>query len=152
MRTNLKQGNFPAVWLVPTYENGDKRYGEIDIVEMFGSQQASFHTVHTHRSYTMKKEKATSFKHNIRVDRWHVYGVVWTKDCMVWKVDGEKVGEYRRIDTEQMAEEGQWTFDRQFYLRLNQSVGDGSYKLMTPNTDEIYETQFDWVRVYQQKL
>ena len=151
MRTNLKQGNFPAAWLVPTYKDGDKRYGEIDIVEMFGNQQASFHTVHTHRSYTLKKERPVSFRRDVRVDRWHVYGVIWTKDNITWTVDGQKVGEYRRINTKQMNEEGQWTFDRPFYIRLNQSVGVGSNKMMIPHTDEVYQTEFDWVRVYQKK-
>jgi beta-glucanase (GH16 family) len=149
MKTNMKQGNFPAAWLVPTYEDGDKRYGEIDIVEMFGNQQASFHTIHTHRSFILKKERPMSFKREILVNRWHIYGVIWTKDIVVWTIDGEKVGEYRRIDSDQMVEEGQWTFDRPFYIRLNQSVGEGRYEVMIPHTNEIYETQFDWVRVYQ---
>jgi beta-glucanase (GH16 family) len=152
MRTNLKQGNFPAAWLVPTYKDGDKRYGEIDIVEMFGNQSFSFHTVHSHRSYSLKKRDIPmSFKKEIAVTGWHVYGVIWTKDCIVWTVDGEKVGEYRKIRTKQMDDEGQWTFDRPFYIRLNQSVGDGTYHVMIPHTDDVYQTEFDWVRVYQQK-
>lgn len=151
MKTNVKQGNFPAAWMVPTYTDGDKRYGEIDIVEMFGNQQAAFHTIHTHRSFTLKKERPTSFKRKVSVNRWHVYGVVWTKDLVVWTIDGKKVGEYRRIESDQMAAEGQWTFDRPFHIRLNQSVGNGSTENMIPHTDEVYETQFDWVRVYQKR-
>lgn len=151
MRTNVEQGNFPAAWLVPTYEDGDKRYGEIDIVEMFGNQQSSFHTIHTHRSYILKKERATSFKRRVKINRWHVYGVVWTADLIVWTIDGKKVGEYRRNKTKLMEDEGQWTFDRLFFIRLNQSVGDGSSEPMTPHTDKTYETQFDWVRVYKRQ-
>lgn len=149
MRTNMKQGNFPAAWLVPTYEDGDTRYGEIDIVEMFGNQNASFHTIHNHRTFNLKRERPMSFKRKLSPDDWHVFGIIWTADEVAWTVDGDYVGSYRRIDTPQMKEEGQWTFDRPFYLRLNQSVGEGTYREMIPHTGETYETEFDWVRVYQ---
>jgi len=150
MRTNLKQGNFPAAWLVPTYEDGDKRYGEIDIVEMFGNEGMSAHTVHTHQTYTLKKGgiKQTQ-RYEVSVNKWHVYSVIWTKDRIVWLVDGKKVFEYEKINSPQMIEEGQWTFDRPFFIRLNQSVGDGSYEKMIPHIDETYKTEFDWVRVYK---
>ena len=149
MRTNIKRGNFPAVWMVPDYIE-DKRYGEIDIVEMFGNDNRVTHTIHTHRSYSLKKEGIQrTFRERIDVTKWHVYGVIWTKDNVVWMVDGVKVGEYRKIKTPQMEKEGQWTFDRPFYLRLNQSVGDGSHPLLITDFNATYETQFDWVRVYQ---
>ena len=43
---------------------------------------------------------------------------------------------------------GQWPFDAEFYLILNQSVGDGSWAA-NADTSHTYETLFDWVRVYQ---
>ena len=111
MRTNLKTGNFPAVWMVPDYTK-DKRYAEIDIVEMFGNDSRSAHNVHTHRSYNLKKEGIRrEFKERIDVTKWHVYGVIWTKESIVWTVDGKKVGEYKKIHTPEMEKEGQWTFD-----------------------------------------
>lgn len=149
MRTNLRQGNFPAAWMVPDYNGEDKRYGEIDIVEMFGTENMSAHTVHTHRTYTLKKGGIKNDRrHKVAVDEWHVYGVTWTKDRITWTVDGREVLNYDKIDTPQMKEEGQWTFDRPFYIRLNQSVGTGNYEVLIPHTDEVYETQFDWIRVY----
>jgi beta-glucanase (GH16 family) len=149
MRTNLKQGNFPAAWMVPDYKL-DKRYGEIDIVEMFGNEGKAAHNVHTHRSYNLKKEGIKrEFKEVIDVTKWHVYGVVWTANKIVWTVDGNIVGEYSKIDTPQMISEGQWTFDRPFFLRLNQSVGNSSHPLLVPDFGTTYETQFDWIRVYQ---
>ncbi len=152
MRTNLMVGNFPAVWMVPVPGQKDSRYGEIDIVEMFGNQGKSAHTAHTHRSYTLKKEGLKrEFKELVSVKKWHVYGLEWTKDKLIWTVDGKRVGEYLRDRTSQMNAEGQWTFDRQFYLILNQSVGNGNHPLLVPNVKKKYETQFDWIRVYQAK-
>ena len=45
---------------------------------------------------------------------------------------------------------GQWPFDREFYLILNQSVGDGSWA-KKPDASFTYTTLFDWVRVYQKE-
>lgn len=151
MRTNMKVGNFPAAWMVPV-PGADQRYGEIDIVEMFGNEGKSAHTAHTHRSFTLKKEGIRrEFRQKVDVTQWHVYGIIWTKDRIVWTVDGREVGEYKRMDSPQMQAEGQWTFDRPFFLRLNQSVGDGSHPLLVANHKQTYETRFDWIRVYKQE-
>ena len=57
-----------------------------------------------------------------------------------------KSSDRREID------EGQWTFDRPFYLLLNQSVGDnGMNEYLSPNIHTVYETRFDWIRVYQKE-
>lgn len=152
MRTNLRQGNFPAAWMKAEDRYNDVRYGEIDIVETYGYEGKSAHTLHTHRSYTLKKEGIQrEFKHVVDVTKWHVYGVEWTHDSIIWTVDGETVGEYLRQNSPQMVAEGQWTFDCPFYIRLNQSVGNGNNPLMVPKVKKTYETQFDWIRVYQRK-
>ncbi|MBR6455438.1 MAG: glycoside hydrolase family 16 protein [Prevotella sp.] len=153
MKTNLKIGNFPAIWMMPQPDrSSDKRYGEIDIVEMFGNEGMAAHSAHTHRSYILKKEGLKrQFRTKVDVTKWHVYGIIWTKDKIVWTIDGAEVAEYHRIDSPVMNEEGQWTFSRPFFLRLNQSVGDYSHPLLIPDLKGIYETQFDWVRIYQEK-
>ena len=151
MKTNLLQGNFPAVWLKPSNEITEKpyRYGEIDIVEMFGYKKASHHTIHTHQSHMLKKKDPTSYICDIDVSRWHVYGIEWTKDYVMWRVDGQPVGFHFRSDDPQDVADGQWTFDREFYLRLNQSVGNGNFVRAIPQCNKVYETRFDWIRVYQ---
>ena len=45
---------------------------------------------------------------------------------------------------------GQWPFDKEFYIILNQSVGNGSWAADADVT-HTYATHFDWVRVYQKK-
>lgn len=151
MKTNLRRGNFPAVWLKPSDMKSDPRYAEIDIVETYGDKRESHHTIHTHQTYTLKKAKPTEFARDLNVNRWHVYGIEWSEDRIVWTVDGKQVGVYRKAANPQALREGQWTFDRAFYLRLNQSVGDGSHPFFTPQLNKTYETQFDWIRVYQRQ-
>lgn len=151
MKTNLLQGNFPAVWLKPVDQTSDPRYGEIDIVEMFGNRKQSHHTIHTHQTYTLKTRKPTEFIRKINVSRWHVYGMEWTPDYVVWTVDGKVVGRYQKSNLSEDLRDGQWTFDREYYLRLNQSVGNGSHPHFTPLLYKVYETCFDWIRVYQKR-
>ena len=55
---------------------------------------------------------------------------------------------YRRLTTQTAIDGLQWPFDHDFYIILNQSVGDGSWAAK-PDQDFIYETEFDYVRVYQ---
>lgn len=151
MKTNLKKGNFPAAWLKAEDRYSDVRYGEIDVMETFGSKSTVQHTVHTHMTYTLKKKSKTPtfFRKDVDVRRWHVYGMEWTPDSIVWTIDGEVTGIYHKSDDPQELSDGQWTFDYPFFLRLNQSLGDGSYDAFTPIMNQVYETQFDWIRVYQ---
>ena len=152
MRTNLRRGNFPAAWMVRVPGDKDPRYAEIDIVEVFGNDSRSAHTVHTERSYTLKKEGLQrDRKVDVNVKKWHVYGIEWDKDKIVWTLDGREVFRYNRLSDTKMEQEGQWTFDRPLCLILNQSVGNGSHPLLVPNLKKTYETQFDWIRVYQKK-
>lgn len=151
MKTNLLQGNFPAVWMIPIPEDKDRRYGEIDIVEMFGNKNQSHHTIHTHQTFTLKTKKPTEFIGKIDIRKWHVYGIEWMPDKIVWTIDGKRVGTYRKSEKDEDIRDGQWTFDREFYIRLNQSVGNGSQLHFIPILNKIYETRFDWIRVYQKR-
>lgn len=152
LKTNTQRGNFPAAWLSPQPGGIDSRYGEIDIFETFGNIGCSQHTVHNHLTTILKKKgPENEFRKKIRVDRWHIYSIEWSAEKIIWFIDGEKVAEYHKSNDPQLLADGQWTFDRPFFLRLNQSVGDGSYEVMIPDVTKEYETRFDWIRVYQKR-
>lgn len=148
MRTNLKQGNFPAAWIVPQ-PNGKLPYAEIDIVETYGTRPVAAHTVHSQYTQDHKNNhgEKNTFRIPLNIKKWHVYGVEWNEKQITWTIDGKVTGIYRKSDNPEKLAKGQWTFDVPFYIILNQSVG-GGYK-NPPDTSETYETQFDWVRVYQ---
>jgi glycosyl hydrolase family 16 len=63
-------------------------------------------------------------------------------------VDGELVGSAPKSTDSDALANGQWPYTKPFYLILNQSVGDGSWA-SSPDPNFVYETRFDWVRVYQ---
>lgn len=151
MKTNLYTGNFPAVWLMPQPPTLDHpKGGEIDIVEFKDKDLKSYHTVHSNWTQTLKKGNSpqSHFEKSVDVSKWHVYGFEWTKDELLWTVDGEVVGVYLKATEKETLANGQWPFDHPFYIIVNQSVGNGKWS-GKPNLKHIYETQIDWIRVYQ---
>lgn len=150
MKTNNLKGNFPAVWMKPEEGNVGHDYGEIDIVEACGNLGAVQQTVHSKLNVILKKKyKQNSFRKAVTMNKWHVYGMEWTPTSITFTIDDEVTGVYEKATDKSVLSDGQWTFDRPFYLIVNQSVGDGSTACMIPMTNRNYETQFDWIRVYQ---
>ena len=153
-KTKRHRGNFPAIWLIPeppapNHPDG----GEIDIFETIDMEHTAYHTVHSR--WTLTLNKGNSPKHNfserISVGRWHVYGLEWDAEKLVWTVDGKTVGVYMKSKSSEALANGQWPFDHPFYIILNQSVGREGAWAQPADLDFVYETQFDWVRVYQKK-
>ncbi len=149
MRTNLKAGNFPAAWLRPEVDGTPYRYAEMDLIEFFGTEGIARQTLHSHRTAILKKsDQQTAFlTKGIQRDKWHVYGLEWTPQALTTYIDGKVSGCYLKSADKQKLDEGQWTFDRDFYIILNQSVGYGNWH--APDIHATYETEFDWVRIYQ---
>ena len=148
MKTNFLPGNFPAVWLLPENQGNPYRYGEIDVVEFFGTEQKSHQTVHSHSSFILgKTEQQNSFAQKVTPNQWHIYGMEWTPAYITMYVDGKITGTFLKSNDSEEVEEGQWTFDRPYYIILNQSVGDEGWN--TPMLNTIYETEIDWIKVYQ---
>ena len=57
------------------------------------------------------------------MDRYHTYGFEWTATDMKWYVDGRQVGSYTKKESDANAlNQGQWPFDKPFYIILNQSI------------------------------
>ena len=149
MKTNTARGNFPAFWMKPSKQDPNS-YGEIDVMESFGDQGVAHQTIHNHLTNTLKRGRPFSARTKLRLNKWHVYGLEWTPDKLVFSIDGKVTKVFLKSTDSQELADGQWTFDRPFYLLLNQSVGDAAInKWLTPDTTRIYVTQFDWVRVYQ---
>lgn len=73
--------------------------------------------------------------------------VEWGENALTFYMDGRQVYQY----TKQNDSQEQWPFDKSdFYLILNQSVGDGSWA-EKPDSTHTYEMRIDWIRVYQRE-
>ena len=116
------RGLWPAIWLLPT----DDEYGhwpssgEVDIMEHVGwKPKGTVHAgVHTRTSnHRDKTHRTSSTVVDDAHDAFHVYALVWRPDRMDVFVDGDLVHTVLR------SEEGDWPFDKRFYLLLNVAVG-----------------------------
>lgn len=150
--THPHKGNFPAFWMMPQDNSkGWPNAGEIDIWEQINEENVSYHTLHSKWTYTLKhKSDPTSAVqgHNIDYTAYHTFAAEWTPTLITWYVDGEKIGSAPKSTNADALANGQWPYTAPFYLILNQSVGDGSWA-GHPDPAFVYETRFDWVRVYQ---
>lgn len=153
-RTNLHEGNFPAIWLMP--EPPAPRHpfgGEIDIFESYGTHKDAKQTIHTNWTLNLKQNNNPRnhfAKNHFDISRWHVYGLEWTPTSLVFLIDGNVTGFYRKSDDTEALANGQWPFDHPFYIILNQSLRRFGTFGGDPDMNYVYETHFDWVRVYQE--
>ena len=146
-------GNFPAIWMMPADNSkGWPNAGEIDIWEVIDTDERSYHTIHSNWSYNLgnKNNPKSSFNTAVKLDRYHTYGLEWDATSLKWYVDGKLVGTYEKSTNSSVLNQGQWPFDKHFYLILNQSVGNGAWAA-NADVNHVYETTFDWIRVYQKK-
>lgn len=139
-------GNFPAIWMMPKTALAWPKGGEIDIFEQINTEQKAYSTVHS--AWTKSHPDEThSGNVNLSMDRFHIYALEWEKDVLTFFADGKQVYQYKKQNDSQ----AQWPFDKSdFYLILNQSVGDGAWAKM-PDVMHTYEMRIDWIRVYQKK-
>ena len=139
-------GNFPAIWMMPKTALAWPKGGEIDIFEQINTEQKAYSTVHS--VWTKSHPDEThSGNVNLPMDRYHIYALEWEKDVLTFFADGKQVYQYKKQNDSQE----QWPFDKSdFYLILNQSVGDGAWAKM-PDVMHTYEMRIDWIRVYQKK-
>ena len=153
IKSNPWTGNFPAFWMMPEDQSaGWPDCGEIDIWETIDSQERSWHTVHSNWTYDLgyKNNPQSSFNVATSHDRYHTYGLEWYEDELIWYVDGKQVARYVKSSNQSHLDQGQWPFDKHFHLILNQSVGNNSWAA-NADVNHVYETRFDWVRVYQKR-
>lgn len=159
LKTIGHTGNFPAFWMMPnasTY-GGWPYSGEIDIWEQIDTRNVTEHTIHSKWANTkadgseckgQTNNPAKNGKASATLGEYHVFGLEWTENLLKWFVDGKQVFSYAKSTSQSDLNNGQWPFDKPFYIILNQSVGNGSWAA-NRDLNFTYETKFDWVRVYQ---
>jgi beta-glucanase (GH16 family) len=142
------QGAWPAFWLLPF---GDFRYphdGEIDIMEHLNYDTIAYQTIHSHYTLYLKQEEPQRWTTApIHQNEYNVYGVELYADSLVFSINGKRTLNYPRIQTDL---EGQFPFDRPYYLMLDMQLG-GSW-VGEVNADDLpVEMLIDWVRFYEWK-
>ncbi len=149
IKTYQWSGNFPAFWMKRNVAvDGWPIDGEIDIWETIDATTNSYHTIHTNWTKNLGNGGNSQTKSGLDYDLWHVFAIEWDSTSISWYVDGEYIWTYNKSTSQNALDNGQWPFDAEFFLIINQSVGNGSWAA-NADTSHTYETLCDWVRVYQ---
>lgn len=141
-------GAWPAFWLLPSDNSPWPRGGEIDIMERLNGESIAHQTVHSHYTHRLKiTDPPQSATTTIDPDGYNVYAVELYADSVSFFINGKHTFTYPRIETDK---EGQFPFDRPFYLMLDMQLG-GAWVGKVDPADLPVEMWIDWVRFYKRE-
>ena len=148
VRAKLPQGGgtWPAIWMLGSNITsvGWPAAGEIDIMEHVGNNPGKIiSAIHTPSSYGNTQNKAVTTVQNVTTE-FHVYGLEWTPEKLVFSVDGNVHYTYNSANKNAST----WPFDSNMFIILNVAVGGALGGTIDP--DFVSGTmEVDYVRVYQ---
>lgn len=150
IRLPVGSGVWPAFWLLGAdFEDvGWPACGEIDILEYRGQEP---HTVHA-SVHGPGYSGGSAVTGRYEVDGpglhedFHVYGLEWRPERLVWTLDGEH---YRQVTPADLPTGSAWVFDHPFFIILNVAIG-GNFVGPPDESTRFPQTMLvDWVRVYE---
>ena len=156
VKAKLPKGpsTWPAIWMLNKNINEDGAYwdnefgvvnwpkcGEIDIIEHWGKNQDYVSSaVHNGSSYGDKVKNLGGQEIEKASDEFHIYVLEWTKEKMIFTVDGVEHFTYepsiKNSDT--------WPYDSDYYIILNIAIES--------NIDPAFVKSpmvIDYIRIYQ---
>jgi len=132
------KGLWPAIWLLPSTQEPRP---EIDILEVLGHTTSTYE-MHLH--YLDKQKNWKSAGKNASTvdlaDNWHVYGLEWRKDAVIWYLDGKEM--WRYTNPEGISQEP-------MYLLINLAVGGNWPGSPDAKTEFPADFLIDYVRVWR---
>lgn len=158
-------GGWPAIWMMPV-DNGDddpmdpywdgydfRDYGEIDICERLNFEPQAYQTLHTSYTLTTRDESGQpqSKTGAINPDDFNVYTMEHWRDSIRLSINGVNTITYKKLtqspEGKEIPTRAQWTFDRNFDLRIDMQVG-APWPGEAVLEDLPVEMAIDWVRFY----
>ncbi|MFC9703423.1 family 16 glycosylhydrolase [Streptomyces sp. NPDC056943] len=134
IRIPCAAGMFPAFWMMP-----ETRFTppEIDIMEFLDSTREASMYVHWREADGSAARQGSTYGPVDFPARFHVFGLLWEADALVWYVDG--VERFRVTDPERIP-------DVPMEVLINLAVG---VPKAPPETVDTARMAVDWVRVWQ---
>lgn len=138
------RGAWPAIWMLP--QEGQWPYGgEIDIMERLNNDDIAYQTVHSNYTFNLKMNKpANGATGPINKEDYNVYAVEIYADRLSFFINDILTFTYPKINT---ALEGQFPFEKPFYLMLDMQLG-GSWPGKVFPEDLPVEMRIDWVKYF----
>lgn len=151
--TQSAQGGWPAIWMIPSAPIYPKwpASGEIDIMEQLNHGRIVYQTIHNHYKNTLgnydPNPSSTAYYNQ---NAFNVYAVDWTKDSLVFSVNGVATLTYPNLRLADEDVKRQWPFDAPFYIILNQALGGvGTWPGAITDSELPAKMEVDWVKVAQ---
>ena len=147
------KGTWPAIWMLPT----DNAYGEwpasgeIDIMEHVGHDpDVIVQSIHTRKTHGGSASNHSAKVSKVR-EEFHVYGMEWLPDRIIFTIDGEETYVYEKPEAAQEERASDtWPFDQRMHLLLNLAFGGTWGGSMGIDADCLpAQFEIDYVRVYQ---
>ncbi|PJJ52963.1 glycoside hydrolase family 16 protein [Hymenobacter chitinivorans] len=155
VRAKLPKGKgiWPAIWMLGNDidQNNWPKCGEIDIMELRGSQPREFlTTMHFANSAGTREYKGKTQPVDADItDDFHVFSVVRSKDMLRFYFDGAAQPYYTLTPGDTSPHS--WPFNNPFFMILNVAVGGDFDGDPAANTVFPQQMQIDYVRYYQYK-
>jgi beta-glucanase (GH16 family) len=139
LKMPLGQGYWPAFWLLGA--NGTTGVNEIDIHEYLGNAPDTVYmTVHWGQSYSVgHMSDGTSYTGPDFSADYHVFGLEWDPDKIIWSIDG----------VERFRHTGDGVPQVKMYIILNLAIGGTWPKAPDATTPFPGLYDVDYVRAYQ---
>jgi beta-glucanase (GH16 family) len=149
------KGTWPAIWMLSKNINEDGAYwdnqgfgtvnwpacGEIDIFEHWGKNQDYISSaVHNASSYGHNVKNVAGQKVEQVSNEFHLYTLDWTKDKMVFAVDGVEHFRYQPA----IKNSETWPYDSDYYILMNIAIEPGIDPEFVRSAMVV-----DYIRVYQ---
>lgn len=133
MKLSAGPGLWPAFWMMGA--GAWPETGEIDVMENVGQSDWVSCAVHG-QGYSGEDGLVNKLFFPVGIDAtdWHVYGVDWTPDRLIFTVDGSTV---YRVTRPMVDFFGSWAFDNEKFLILNLALG-GVYPFKTNGIHSPY--------------
>jgi beta-glucanase (GH16 family) len=151
-------GLWPAFWTLGTGRWPDT--GEMDIMENVGDPTWTNFALHgPGYSGNTPLVIRQHFTQGGDITGWHIYSMDWTRDSLVFKVDGTQEFRVTRTTVER---HGRWAYDNPKFLIVNLALGGQypqsvnkvtePYAGLPPSTVDVIEADkavmvVDWIRV-----
>lgn len=119
-------GAWPAIWMLPAIKDAPwPECGEIDIVECIGRNPNTMHfSLHTGLyNHVLNNQRTEVVKCDGTADRFILYSMDWTKDCISFAIDGKQCARFDKDDPRYEKGVKSWPFDKPFYLICNLAIG-----------------------------
>jgi beta-glucanase (GH16 family) len=139
IKVPIGTGLWPAFWLEPQPQPGQKLPGEIDVLELNNKHPNEVTGyVHDGPVYDYKAEKVLSTPIG---SQFHVYGVDWTSTGVTWTFDGQPYAHINKFVG--------WPLNQPFVIVLDLAVGGNWAGSPTASTVFPATMQVSWLRVYK---